>query len=73
MLARVAEDIATRDVPSANKVRILLAIIRALSGPLQSRIESGLDVDAMAIADPERYEDLLRGYWLLHRISKGRK
>lgn len=64
-LSCVAEEIAARrNMPDSQKVRILLAIVRALSAPRRI-IESVKDVDRLILTDPDEYERLLRSYWLL--------
>jgi hypothetical protein len=66
MLAQVAEEIVARQMPESQKVRILLAIVRAVSVASEALpIESGGDVERLALTNPDKFENLLRGYWLL--------
>ncbi len=64
-LAEVAEEIAIRDMPEVLKNRVLLAIVRALSAPPVCRISSIDDVAQLVLRDPDEFERLLHGYWLL--------
>jgi hypothetical protein len=64
-LPQVAEDIVARDIPNWRKVRILLAIVRALSGPELPTIKRIDDVDRLILTNPEAFEWLLRSYWVL--------
>lgn len=64
-LAEVAEEMVLRDMPEVQKTRVLLAIVRALSEPPISRIDSINDVTWLILSDPNEFERLLRGYWLL--------
>lgn len=66
VLHEVAEDVATGlTMALDDKVRILLAIVRALSARRDRNIESIEDVTRLMLHDPDEFERLLHSYWLL--------
>jgi hypothetical protein len=65
-LGDVAKEIAIRtDLDDAGKVRILVAIVRAMNAPPAYTIQTIDDVTWLTLNNPDEFERLLRAYWLL--------